>query len=98
MKDFLPANIAKAESSFLWKSLSKVWTLLLGNLVWPVGDGDGSWNLNFLQTLLLEDIISYIIGIPPPHPAEGSDRLSWRHTSSGAFSVRTAHKMLKENS
>lgn len=40
MKDFLPANIAKAESSFLWKSLSKVWTLLLDNLVWSVSDGN----------------------------------------------------------
>ncbi|MFQ6670445.1 hypothetical protein Gotur_035360 [Gossypium turneri] len=38
----LPISIAKARSSFLWKSLSKV--------------------------LLPEEIVTHIMGIPPPHP------------------------------
>ncbi|MBA0752032.1 hypothetical protein Gogos_000913 [Gossypium gossypioides] len=34
--------------------------------------------------------------IPSPHPSEGPDRISWSHTSSGAFSVKTAYKAFKE--
>ncbi|KAK5839190.1 hypothetical protein PVK06_007960 [Gossypium arboreum] len=134
---FLPTSIEKANCSFLWKSLSKVWSLLHDNLIWTVGDGnrircrkdqwipnvgplikylpalanintdcllsdlvtgEGNWNLKFLQEWLPEEVIFQIMGIPPPHPTEGPDRLSWRHTSTRAFSVKSAYKMLKEDS
>lgn len=38
------------------------------------------------------------MGIPPPHPTEGLDRLSWHHTSIGAFSIKNAYNVLKEDS
>ncbi|MBA0778271.1 hypothetical protein Gotri_006150, partial [Gossypium trilobum] len=38
------------------------------------------------------------MGIPPSHPSEGLDRLSWHHTSTGAFSIKSAYKMMKEDS
>lgn len=40
MKDSLPTSITKAKTFFLWKLLSKVWTLLLDNLVSFIGDGN----------------------------------------------------------
>ncbi|MBA0735032.1 hypothetical protein Gogos_018916 [Gossypium gossypioides] len=39
MKDELPVCIDRDRSSFLWKSLSKIWALLRENLHWSVGDG-----------------------------------------------------------
>ncbi|KAA3467445.1 reverse transcriptase [Gossypium australe] len=131
----LPIRIAKAMSSFLWKSLSKVWTFLCENLIWSVGDGnkilcwkdkwipnvgplinylpacgnvntdyllndlgtrEANWNLNFLQVWLLEEIITRIMGIPSPHPTERHNRLSLRHTSTRAFSIENAYKLLNE--
>ncbi|MBA0743605.1 hypothetical protein Gogos_006271, partial [Gossypium gossypioides] len=47
---------------------------------------------------LPEDVIQHIVGIPPPHPSKGPDRLSWRHTSTRAFSIKSAYKMMKEDS
>ncbi|KAG8478486.1 hypothetical protein CXB51_028213 [Gossypium anomalum] len=84
----------------LW-SLSKVWSLLHDNLIWSTGDGNRirCWKDQWIPNeWLLEEIISQIMGIPPPHPTEGPDRLSWRHTSTGVFSVKIAYKMLKEDS
>ncbi|XP_052488017.1 uncharacterized protein LOC128041748 [Gossypium raimondii] len=59
---------------------------------------EGTWNLDLLQVWLPEDLIRHIVGIPPPHPSEGLDRLSWRHTLIGAFSIKSAYKMMKEDS
>ncbi|KAH1055496.1 hypothetical protein J1N35_033561 [Gossypium stocksii] len=67
---------------------------LLRNLI----TRDGNWNISFLQEWLPKEIISHILGIPPPHPDEGPDRLAWRHTSTGAFSVKSAYTMLKADS
>ncbi|MBA0694563.1 hypothetical protein Goari_004846 [Gossypium aridum] len=59
---------------------------------------EGTWNLDLLQVWLPEDLIRHIVGIPPPHPSEGLNRLSWRHTSTGAFSIKSAYKKMKEDS
>lgn len=40
LDDFLPDSIARAQSSFLWKSLLKVWSHLRENLIWLVGNGN----------------------------------------------------------
>ncbi|KAH1097786.1 hypothetical protein J1N35_014707 [Gossypium stocksii] len=64
---------------------------------WCGGLEEGIWNLNLLQVWLPDDLIQLIVGIPPQHPSEGSDRLSWHHTSTGAFSIKSAYKMMKES-
>ncbi|MBA0765640.1 hypothetical protein Gotri_014800, partial [Gossypium trilobum] len=43
---------------------------------------------------LPDDLIQPIVGFPPRHPFEGFDRLSWHHTSTGAFSIKSAYKMM----
>ncbi|KAA3473179.1 reverse transcriptase [Gossypium australe] len=65
---------------------------LVRRFIWGTSDGKKKMSLAWLP----EEIIPHIMGIPPLHPAEGSDRLSWRHTSTGAFSVKSAYKALKE--
>ncbi|MBA0772424.1 hypothetical protein Gotri_007797 [Gossypium trilobum] len=45
-----------------------------------------------------EGVIQHIVGIPPPHPSKGPDRLSWRHTLTRAFSIKSSYKMMKEDS
>ncbi|MBA0750815.1 hypothetical protein Gogos_002200, partial [Gossypium gossypioides] len=63
LKEGLPDYIAQNRSSFLWRSLSKVWPLLRENLFWSV------W--------LSDDVIQLIKGIPPPNPFTGPDKISW---------------------
>ncbi|KAH1090753.1 hypothetical protein J1N35_018010 [Gossypium stocksii] len=63
-----------------------------------IRQGEDNWNINFLQDWLPNEIISHILRISPPHPVEGPDRLVWRHTSTEAFSVKSAYKVLKEDS
>ncbi|KAK5839685.1 hypothetical protein PVK06_008512 [Gossypium arboreum] len=57
---------------------------------------DGSWNLDLFRTSLSEDMIQAIQGVPPPQHFEGPDRISWSHTSSGDFSVKSAYKVHNE--
>lgn len=57
---------------------------------------DGSWNLDPFRFWLSEDVIQAIKGIPPPHCSKGPDRIAWSHTSSGAFTVKSAYKVLNE--
>ncbi|XP_052874560.1 putative ribonuclease H protein At1g65750 [Gossypium arboreum] len=54
------------------------------------------WNLDLFQVWLSEDVIQAIKGIPPPHPSEDPDRISWSHTLCGAFSVKSAYKALRK--
>ncbi|MBA0873317.1 hypothetical protein Goshw_000773, partial [Gossypium schwendimanii] len=46
------------------------------------------------STWLPDEIIGHIKGIPPPHLLEGPDILSWCHTSTGAFTIKSAFKIL----
>ncbi|MBA0828453.1 hypothetical protein Goarm_013125, partial [Gossypium armourianum] len=45
---------------------------------------------------LPNDLIQLIVGIPPRHPFEGFDRLSWHHTSTGAFSIKSYEFSIEE--
>ncbi|KAH1038645.1 hypothetical protein J1N35_040388 [Gossypium stocksii] len=54
--------------------------------------------VSIAKVWLPEEIISHIMRIPPLHPAEEPDRLSWQHTSTRGFSIRSAYKLLKEDS
>ncbi|KAA3486170.1 reverse transcriptase [Gossypium australe] len=58
---------------------------------------EGSWNIDMLSIWLPEDIIKRILSIPPPHPAEGEDRIIWARTELGSFTISSAHRSLKEN-
>ncbi|KAA3488057.1 RNA-directed DNA polymerase (Reverse transcriptase) [Gossypium australe] len=58
---------------------------------------EGSWNIDMLNIWLPEDIIKRILSIPPPHPAEGDDRIIWARTEPGTFTIRSAYRSLKEN-
>ncbi|MBA0778538.1 hypothetical protein Gotri_006391 [Gossypium trilobum] len=68
-------------SSFLWKALSKIWPLFRDNLIWSV----------------LETITRRIASIPPPHPVDGLNRISWAPNFKGNFSVKSAYWSLKED-
>ncbi|MBA0725469.1 hypothetical protein Golax_022057 [Gossypium laxum] len=105
MKDDLPDCIAWDKSSFLWKSLLKIRSLPRENLFWSVGDGnkircwEDNWipsiwppvrhiraNANLDLNCFLNEMIT----------DKGSDKISRSHISSGAFSVKTTFKVLKE--
>ncbi|KAA3485757.1 reverse transcriptase [Gossypium australe] len=58
---------------------------------------EGSWNIDMLNIWLPEEIIKRILSIPPPHPAEGEDRIIWARTEPGNFTIRSAYRSLKEN-
>ncbi|XP_016732262.1 uncharacterized protein [Gossypium hirsutum] len=60
-------------------------------------NSDGSWNLDLLYVWLLEDVISRITSIPPPHLDYGSDRVIWARSALGVFSVHSAYWTLKED-
>lgn len=40
-------------------------------------------------------MIQWIMGVSLPHPFEGQDKISWHHTSTEAFSIKSAYKILK---
>lgn len=46
---------------------------------------------------LSEDVIQLIKSIPPPHPSERPDKISWSHTSSRAFFVKFAYRFFNES-
>ncbi|KAA3460126.1 reverse transcriptase [Gossypium australe] len=58
---------------------------------------EGCWNIDMLKIWLPEDIIKRILSIPPPHPAEGEDKIIWARTESGSFTIRSAYRSIKEN-
>ncbi|MBA0871692.1 hypothetical protein Goshw_029070 [Gossypium schwendimanii] len=105
MKDDLPDCIAWDKSSVLWKSLLKIRSLPRENLLWSVGDGNKirCWKDNWIPSIwppvrhirananldlncFLNEMIT----------DKGSDKISRSHISSGAFSVKTTYKVLKE--
>ncbi|KAH1131561.1 hypothetical protein J1N35_002939 [Gossypium stocksii] len=59
---------------------------------------DGSWNVDMIRIWLPGHMISRIVSIPPPHSANGKDRIIWARSGLGAFCVRSAYWALKESS
>lgn len=131
LDDPLSVSITRDQSSFFWKSLSKVWTILRENLIWSVHNRHkvkcwknswilsidplinhipvfaniniecllsdlvtekGNWNFSLLQVWLPDEIVRHIRGVAPLHPLDGPNRLSWCHTSTRAFSIKSASK------
>ncbi|KAK5845345.1 hypothetical protein PVK06_001517 [Gossypium arboreum] len=87
LKEEFPSCINTDRGSFLWKSLSKIWSLLRENLHWSVGNGHKvkCWQDNWIPEFgpLHRFIPADAKGIPPPSPSDGPNRISWNHTSSG---------------
>ncbi|MBA0580564.1 hypothetical protein Gorai_022774, partial [Gossypium raimondii] len=46
---------------------------------------------------LPDHVIQHIMGIPPSHPSEGPNKITWCHSSSENFLVKSAYKVLKED-
>ncbi|MBA0733991.1 hypothetical protein Gogos_017945 [Gossypium gossypioides] len=57
----------------------------------------GGLGLRKLRDQLPDHVIQHIMDIPPPHPSEGLDKITWCHTSSENFLVKNAYKVLKED-
>ncbi|MBA0788359.1 hypothetical protein Gotri_027932, partial [Gossypium trilobum] len=59
---------------------------------------DGNWNLELFLLWVTETIIQKIIGILPPHPEVGIDKIIWGGSTTGSFSVKNAYGKIKEGS
>ncbi|MBA0723691.1 hypothetical protein Golax_004251 [Gossypium laxum] len=58
---------------------------------------EANWNIDFLRIWVLETITRLIVSIPPPHPVDGLNRISWAPNFKGNFSVKSAYWSLKED-
>ncbi|MBA0694308.1 hypothetical protein Goari_004619 [Gossypium aridum] len=59
---------------------------------------EGLWNLDLFKKWLLDDVVLCIVGAPPPHPSKGTDRVAWCYTSIRAFPIKSAYRILNEES
>ncbi|CAN1845257.1 Putative ribonuclease H protein At1g65750 [Linum perenne] len=55
---------------------------------------DGNWDLDRLQLLLQNDMISEIAAMLPPRPDRGEDSWVWGLESNGKFSIRSAYELI----
>ncbi|MBA0752004.1 hypothetical protein Gogos_000885 [Gossypium gossypioides] len=58
---------------------------------------EGNWNLDLFRLWVPESIIRCIVGILPPHPADGPNTISWVLNPIGGFSVKSVYWSLKED-
>ncbi|KAE8732732.1 hypothetical protein F3Y22_tig00001750pilonHSYRG00022 [Hibiscus syriacus] len=82
MKYLLPINIEKNNSSFIWKSLARVWEFIRNE--------HGAWNLSLLRQHLDEPTIKHIFSIPPPCNDMGHDQPMWRWSHKGCCTISSA--------
>lgn len=55
---------------------------------------DEKWNLQQLQTPILDDVKTCILGVLTSVDRQMKDRITWHHSQSGTFTVRSAYNML----
>lgn len=58
---------------------------------------DESWNFNLFRIWLPEEIIDRITSIQSPNPSTGLDRVAWAGASSGSLSIKSAYRVVKED-
>ncbi|KAK5812274.1 hypothetical protein PVK06_027701 [Gossypium arboreum] len=100
----IPESLSRGRCSFLWRSLSKIWPLLLENLLWSIGDrrNINCWKDTWVpnvgplfkkracnSSLDMDLFLSDIV--------TESGELFWG-TTSGAFAVKSAYKKIREDS
>ncbi|XP_045810455.1 uncharacterized protein LOC123904892 [Trifolium pratense] len=57
-------------------------------------DNNGVWKVDDLSTWLPQNIINRLFAIVPPKNVAAADRLAWRGTTDGKFSIASAYTML----
>ncbi|KAG8498883.1 hypothetical protein CXB51_005295 [Gossypium anomalum] len=88
----LPDDLSRSRCSFLWRSISEVWTFIRENLIWSVGDGSSISAgkilgfLIFVPCLSLSLILLTLFYIVP--------LTVWLQgtTSTGSFSLKSAYE------
>ncbi|MBA0811377.1 hypothetical protein Gohar_003280 [Gossypium harknessii] len=58
---------------------------------------EANWNIDFFRIWVLETITRRTVSIPPPHPVDALNRISWAPNFRGNFSVKNAYWSLKED-
>ncbi|KAK9011773.1 hypothetical protein V6N11_039855 [Hibiscus sabdariffa] len=53
---------------------------------------DGNWNVSRLSELLDHAVVPHVLGVLPPSFDAARDRVAWRLTPSGAFTVASAYE------
>ncbi|MBA0669894.1 hypothetical protein Goklo_029633 [Gossypium klotzschianum] len=64
------------------------------NIDYPLKDmvtEDGSWNLELFRLWVSEEVISRIVGVPPPHLSFRPNKIIWLGTMNGSFSLKSAY-------
>ncbi|KAK9005510.1 hypothetical protein V6N11_042939 [Hibiscus sabdariffa] len=53
---------------------------------------DGNWNVSRLSELLDQAVVPHVLGVLPPSFDDARDRVAWRLTPTGAFTVASAYE------
>ncbi|KAK9030203.1 hypothetical protein V6N11_031633 [Hibiscus sabdariffa] len=53
---------------------------------------DGNWNVSRLSELLDQGVVPHVLGVLPPSFDNARDRVAWRLTPTGAFTVASAYE------
>ncbi|KAK8556750.1 hypothetical protein V6N12_003145 [Hibiscus sabdariffa] len=98
-----PLSIARQNCSPLWRALANIWDSFRDNTFWLVGDAtdlhfkdmlhaDGNWNVSRLSELLDHAVVPHVLGVLSPSFDAARDRVAWRLTPTGAFTVASAYE------
>ncbi|KAF7812620.1 putative ribonuclease H protein At1g65750 family [Senna tora] len=98
--DVLPQMKSSGNSSRLWKGVVRNWDHVVNGLKWRIGNGrttrfwtDG-WDWAHFEFLLPDYVCKLIAAISPPSEFHASDKVAWKHSSDGSFSVKTAYNSI----
>ncbi|KAF7812621.1 putative RNA-directed DNA polymerase [Senna tora] len=97
--DVLPQMKSSGNSSRLWKGVVRNWDHVVNGLKWRIGNGRTThfWTNGtglILNFLLLDFVCKLIAAISPPSEFHASDKVAWKHSSDGSFSVKTAYNSI----
>lgn len=60
--------------------------------VWDATLADDSWNFRWMHSVLSSTIVSHTVAHATPIKGVGSDRLKWKWSSTGMFSIAETYK------
>ncbi|XP_016178430.1 uncharacterized protein LOC107620837 [Arachis ipaensis] len=61
------------------------------NYVCDFVNNEGEWKIEHLKQLLPDECIQRICANPPPRASDPPDKLAWKHSMDGRFSVKSAY-------